>query len=218
MAKFQQGTTVEIPQYRVLMAELEKITKDKAIIGRKMAVAMRFATKPSYDALLSNVRKIGKKTGNLLRAVSIKVKSYSKTGNAVSIIGFTRPGSDAKSSQKTKSKGRDKAYHQGFLEFGTKPRRTKTASIASSYGRAAFGMSNVGGSVKTQGFPSSFFKRAPKGQTVNLGSMPIGGRGGVPPVKNAFDKTKGQINQRLIDRTAKVIEATYKALEKAKSK
>lgn len=218
MASVQEGTGIEIPQYRVLLAELEKITTDKKIIAQKMAVGMRYAAKPSYDALLSNVRRLGKKTGNLLRAVTIKVKSYSKTGNAVALVGYTRPGSDSKSSQKTKSKGRDKAYHAHLVEFGTKPRRTKTSSIASSYGRAAFGMATFGGSVKTQGFPSSFFKRAPQGQTVNLGAMPAGGRSGTPPVKDAFDKTKGQINQRLIDRTQKVIDSVYKALAKAKSK
>jgi len=39
-----------------------------------------------------------------------------------------------------------------------------------------------------------------------------------PPLKDAFGKTKGQINGRLIERTEKVIASLMKALKKAESK
>jgi len=214
MAKFTEGTTVELPNYRILMSELEKLTTDKKLIARKMGTAMRYATKPSYQAFVGNLSKVGEKTGNLKRAAQIKVKSYSQSGNAVALVGYVRPGSDA---SKKKGKGRDRAYHQGFLEFGTKERHIK-GPIASSYRSGIFSIAKAGGSLKTTNYPRSFFKRGPATQALSVGRMPVGGRFGRPPLKDAFDKTKGQINQRLGDRTQKVVDSLLKSLKKAESK
>jgi hypothetical protein len=212
MPKYAEGTVVEMPQYQVLLRELQKRTKDTKLISKKMATAMRYVVKPSLQALEANVARIGEDTGNLKKAVAIKVKAYAKSGNAVALVGFIRPGS---SSNKTKGKGKDRAYHQGFLEFGTKQRFVK-GDIASSYiKKGVFAIAKAGGSLKTSGYPKSFFKRGKKGQALSTGAMPIGGRSGRPPVSDAFNKTKGQLNQRLIDRTQKTIDSLDKALKKA---
>ena len=208
-------TKVEIPHYKVLLRELEGITENKKLIGRAMAQAMQYAAKPTKDALVSNVGRVGVKSGNLKRAVAIKAKSYSQSGNAIALVGYIVPGS---SSQKTKGKGKDRAYHQGFIEFGTKQRMVK-GGIASSYSKGVFAIASMpGGGLKTTGYPKSFFKKGKPGQPLTTGSMPVGGRSGRPPLKDAFGKTKGQINGRLIERTEKVIASLMKALKKAESK
>jgi hypothetical protein len=214
MARFAKGASVELPQYRVLMQELQKITKDKKLIARRMASAVRYAAKPSHEALLANVSRVGEKTGNLKRAVYLKVKSYSKSGNAAALVGYIRAGSD---SEKNKGKGRDKAYHQGFLEFGTKERFVK-GPIASSFRKGAFMIFTIGKSLQTGNYPKTFFKRGKKDQPLSTGKMRVGGISGKPPIKNAFETTKSQINTRLVERTKKVIDSLMKAVKKAESK
>jgi len=103
-------TKVEIPHYKVLLRELENITENKKLIARAMSQAMRYAAKPTYSALVSNVSRVGEKTGNLKRAVAIKAKSYSQSGNAVALVGYIVPGS---SSQKTKGKGKGQGIPPG---------------------------------------------------------------------------------------------------------
>ena len=91
--------------------------------------------------------------------------------------------------------------------------------IASSYSKGVFAIASMpGGGLKTTGYPKSFFKKGMPGQPLTTGSMPVGGRSGRPPLKDAFGKTKGQINRRLIERTEKVIASLMKALKKAESK
>ena len=207
-------TSIELPEYKNLLRELKKITDDTRLISSKMRTAMRFAARPTYLALEQNVSEIGTKTGNLKRAVAIKAKGYPKTGNAVALVGFIRSGGGTKSERKA---GKTNAYHQHFLEFGTKARYTKRGDIASSYTSFKFKMSKRNGFWQTQGYPSTFFKRAKAGRGVQLGRMPIGGRSGKPPLKDAFERTKGQIRTRLLNKMPKVIQSIYKALEKAKA-
>ena len=207
-------TSIELPEYKNLLRELKKITTDTKLISSKMRTALRFAAKPTYVALQQNVGDLGIKTGNLRRAVTLKAKAYPKSGNAVALVGFIRAG---KGTQDERKAGKTNAYHQHLVEFGTKPRFTKRGSIASSYGFIKFSMSKRNGHLHTQGYPSTFFKRAKSTFSVQLGRMPVGGRMGKPPLKDAFERTKGQIRARLLNKTPKVIKSIYKALEKAKA-
>lgn len=210
-----QTTVVEIPHYRVLMAELEEITTNKKLIAQAMGPTVRYATKPTYDALRSNVSKVGKVTGNLRAAVAIKVKTYSKTGNAVGMTGFIRAGTGT---DKQKKKGKSNAYHQHLVEFGTTERFVK-GNIASAWKNIDFTVyRGGGGKTYTSGFPRTFFKKGKPGSPLSVGRMPVGGRSGKPPLKDAFEKTKGQINTRLIQQTDKTIERLMKKLKKAESK
>ena len=63
-------------------------------------------------------------TGNLKRAVTSKVVKYKQSGVAVGIVGYTRAGQGGSSSAAGGSvrSGRDRAFHQWLLEFGTKRR------------------------------------------------------------------------------------------------
>lgn len=63
-------------------------------------------------------------TGNLKRAVKSKVVRYYASGVAVGIVGYNRAGSGkSESAQGGKvRKGKDRAFHQWWLEFGVKER------------------------------------------------------------------------------------------------
>ena len=157
-------------------------------IGAKyLGSALRKAAEPTYAALKAEVKKRGRVTGNLLRSVKIKVKKYSRTGNAVALIGFG-----------IESRG------GGLIEFGTKDRKTKSA-FASSFrsktaGRSGFAIVQnktnalfVKPSLKPA-YPKSFFKRAAAGQVVNLGSTPA-----YHPIKNAWNNSKSQVEALLVE-------------------
>jgi hypothetical protein len=64
-------------------------------------------------------------TGNLKRAVNYKIVKYKQTGVAVGLIGYNRAGAAGGSSAAggTVLAGPDRAFHQWWLEFGTKQRR-----------------------------------------------------------------------------------------------
>lgn len=130
MAKYRQGTEVKIEQYREVQRALQNITDDKKLIAHKMAVVMRDATKPTYAALMRYVSGIPQTTGNLRKAVldgaGHKVKRYYKTGNAVALVGYFKEYKNPK--KKPDGKGRDRAYHQHLVEYGTKNRKTKTGA------------------------------------------------------------------------------------------
>lgn len=125
MARFRKGTEVSIEQYGVLMRELKKITSDKKIISQKMAVAMRFAIKPTFEMFKRYVEGIPKKTGNLASAAASKVKRYNQSGNVVALVGYFK---ERRGKKKPDKKGRDRAYHQHLVEYGTKMRKTKSGA------------------------------------------------------------------------------------------
>ena len=63
-------------------------------------------------------------TGNLKRAVNMKIVKYKNSGVAVGLIGYNRAGVGKSSSAAggTVQTGPDRAFHQWWLEFGTKQR------------------------------------------------------------------------------------------------
>lgn len=69
-------------------------------------------------------------TGNLKRAVTSKVVKYAQSGVAVGIVGYTRAGESGSASAAGGSVrvGKDRAFHQWLLEFGTKRRVLTTIS------------------------------------------------------------------------------------------
>jgi hypothetical protein len=69
-------------------------------------------------------------TGNLKRAVAYKTKAYPKNGGAVGLIGYNRTGRADSSSAAggAVQAGPDRAFHQWWLEYGTKPREIATFS------------------------------------------------------------------------------------------
>lgn len=131
---YVEGTEVSIPQYAELQKELAKITSNKRLIAQATAGVMRFAVKPTHKSLENIVSAIPRKTGNLRAAVALKVKSYKNSGNAVAMVGFVK---ERRGNKKPDQKGRDRAYHQHLIEYGTKNRKTRKG--------ANRGISPVGG-------------------------------------------------------------------------
>lgn len=176
------------------------------ISAKYLGSALRKASAPAEKALRANVAELGKVTGNLRRAIGVKVKRYTRTGNAVALIGFaavpgkkTPPGGDAKS-----------AFHAGLIEFGTKERTAK-GNIASSFRsnsarRAGFKIIQQprakGGrqrrmfkpAVTKPKYPVAFFARAAKGDTVKLGRTRA-----YAPIKRAWQQTQSQCQSLLAD-------------------
>jgi HK97 gp10 family phage protein len=182
--------SMEFPELTHLRDELKKLPTN--IAAKHLGASLRKAMAPGVTALKRNTPK--GPTGNLRKSVKLKIKPYFKDGNAVGIVGYEI------------GKG-SKGYHQGFLEFGTKERRTKKR-FASSWKRSLLNNTgslagfqilnpkrgrNAGKLVTNPKPPKAFFKSAKAGQQVDLGRMPVGGRTGVPPVKTSFTQSRAQM-------------------------
>lgn len=195
-----RGTGVVFPELKQIQGMLRDYPR--SIRRKYMKAAFNATAKVGMDKL----RQITPRgpTGNLKKAVVRKATpNYGLAGYAAG----GRKGQEDK-----------KGYHQGFLEFGTKERRTK-GRIASTFGSKAAGRGgrmtiktpsrgkNAGrlttGSPK---YPKSFFKSAKAGQTVSLKKMPVGGRTGRPPVRSAFESSRSQITSVLKKQMATVLE------------
>lgn len=190
---------VEFPD----LAELRNAFRQmpQALARKHLGAAIRRSLKPGMDALKGNVRR--GPTGNLKRAIASKVKTY-RSGNAVGLVGFVAAGSGKATSAAggTVQKGKDRAFHAGFLEFGTKERFIQTEStrggafIASSFNRLGpFSIRKVSKRQRATGvvpvktappYPRAFFKKGAKGVALSVGEMSIGGSLGKPPIKSAY--------------------------------
>ena len=194
-----------------------------SIAAKHIGAAIGRSLKPGLAALRRKVTR--GPTGNLSRAISSKVKRY-VSGNAVGLVGFVAAGSG-----KTKSagggkvqKGKDRAYHAGFLEFGTKERFIKSssrsggASIASSFRTLGpFKVAKIAKRGKFAGvvrvnttpkYPKAFFKKGARGQLLSVREMPVGGKKGEPPVRSAYNQSLSAMRSQL---TVEMTKALLKA-------
>lgn len=177
----------------------------KGLRARTMAAACRRALQPGIAALKKHSPK--GPTGNLQRAVAIKSVTYNATGTGVAVVGYTKAGSGkSKAVQGGKvRRGKDRAFHQFWIEFGTKERRIKVPStsgrfIASSYATLGpfriFQKSLVKGGRKvvqsSPKYPKAFFRAAPAGQPLVL--APVTSQA---PVARTWDEVRPQASGRL---------------------
>ena len=205
--------SMEFPELTQLREQFKELPKN--IAAKHLGAALRKAMAPGQAALRKNTPK--GPTGNLRKSIKTKVKVYAKDGNAVGIVGYAI------------GKG-SLGYHQGFLEFGTKERKTKgrfasswkSSSLNNSqYVRGGFTIlnptrgRNAGKLVTKPRPPKAFFKSAKANQVVSLGKMPIGGRTGVPPVKTAFNQAQPAMRSLLQQELATRLE---KALNEVKGR
>lgn len=113
--------TIDQQELRNMQEDLARLfpTNDRA---RILGTIMRKAIKPALDKL-REVTPVGP-TGNLALAASSKVVTYSRDGVAVGLIGYQRAGREPSVSAGGGSvrRGRDRAFHQWWLEQGTQPR------------------------------------------------------------------------------------------------
>lgn len=211
------GTKVDFPEVAKLRAELRNLPRN--IAAKHLGAAMRKASKPAQAALRAEVRQNQRgPTGNLLRSVATVVKTYKKDGNAVAIVGFTKAGSGKTTpTGGSVSKGKDRAFHAPFLEFGTKERTTKKGSIASSYRKlgqfiikpiAKRGkFAGVARVQTTPKYPKAFFKRAPAGEKVKLGRTLA-----EEPLRTSYEKSKGSVRSALREGVSTAVEKANKDL------
>jgi hypothetical protein len=216
--------------------ELEAIKAQFRSLPNKLSAkyigsALRRTLAPAEAKLKGNVAKLNRVSGNLKRAIATKVKRYPKTGNAVALVGFVAAGS-GKSAQfrgGTVRTGKDRAFHAGFLEFGTKERQIKSssrragASVASSFKtRGAFKIAKTATRGPSAGFvrvsttpkyPKAFFKKGARGEILKTGQTSIGGpKLGVPPIKDAYKRSLPQMRQLLASEMAKSLLNAIKEL------
>lgn len=157
--------TGEILQLRELQQALGKLfsASDKA---RILEAALKKAIEPTYQRLLQTTP-VGP-TGNLKRAVTKKVKVYTKNGAAVGLVGFRRSGlQDSTSAQGgTVRAGPDRGFHQWWLEEGTKERYVKGPTPAKKYTRPGF---------NRRAFQRRGYTMTRKGKTFDVQPHTIGG-------------------------------------------
>lgn len=209
MAK-QKDSTLAVDMYfpdmAELRAELKKLPTNLA--AKHFGAAMRKAIQPGLRQLRQNTPK--GPTGNLRKSIKAKVKTYPRTGAAVGLVGYSWGGNSP-------------GYHQGFIEFGTKERKTKGRFASTFRSKTAQRAGpfkiinnrrgrNAGKTVTNPKSPKAFFKSAKAGETVNLGKMPIGGRTGVAPVKTAFAQAKPEMEATLRMQLAARIEKAWMEL------
>lgn len=116
------GVKVAYPELKDIALELQQF--GPAITKKYLRSALNKAAPPALSALRSNTPK--GPTGNLRRAITHKAVVYDETGNGVLLVGYARAGrGESQSAGGKVRKGKDRAFHAGWLEFGTAQRETK---------------------------------------------------------------------------------------------
>jgi hypothetical protein len=180
-----------------------------------LRAALNKAIQPAFAAL-GNVTPVGP-TRNLYRARNKKVVIYAKDRVGVGLVGYNQSGkAESRSAQGGKVRaGRDRAYHQWWIENGTKARQiTKLANtpyqrrsknglvhwvsgqngyIASSFnGLGEFRIRQRGGSFTTRpAYPKAFFMK--RSQPFEIRKTPAGGVANQPPVRTAWERSQSQV-------------------------
>jgi len=116
------GMTFEFPDLPALAEQFRQLPKSLAAAA--IGSGVKRAMKPALEQLKRGTP-VGP-TGNLRRGVSLKAKRYPKTGAAVAIVGYRKPGSAKlpKEGTKRRNKAADKTQHQFLVEYGSKQRFT----------------------------------------------------------------------------------------------
>jgi hypothetical protein len=228
--------------------ELEKLrTALGNVFGKKeMAAVLSQSLERAIEPAYLRLREITPRgpTGNLLRAVNRKVKAYPRDGNAVGLIGYNRSGKgDADSAQGgTVQVGPDRAFHQWWLEYGTKPRmvakfsnkpyqrKSKLGNIHWVSGQNAFIASSFNklGPFKIQRnksraseefktdppYQKAFFKKS--ASPIRIPAMRPGGLGGRPPVRVAWEQSQSQVASILEQELGNVLNQAVQKLPVSK--
>lgn len=193
--------SIEMPELEEIKAAFKALPAN--IAAKHLAAGLGRAIDPAVPVLKSLTPR--GPTGNLRRAIKKKTKKYSagpnsrnparSPGSGVALVGYVAPPKGKKPKNNT-----ELGYHGGFLEFGTKDRKTK-GRIASSF--SAVGKIKVAYSKRAKQYktnpkpPKGFVKAVPKGEVVDLGRFPIGGKSGMPPIKTAFGRMKATISGKM---------------------
>lgn len=119
--------SIEASDLRALRDALGKVLppEEKAAL---LEAALKKAITPAYQRLVQ-LTPVGP-TGNLKRAAGTRTRAYTRSGNAVGLVGYRRAGSRASRSAAggRVRLGADRAFHQWWLEEGTDDRVVSTFS------------------------------------------------------------------------------------------
>lgn len=201
---------IEGPDLFRLRQEFKRLPKN--IAARVIGAALKRAAKPGENALKQITPK--GPTGNLARAIKTVVKRYPRDGAAAAVVGFVKAGTGKSKSAGggTVKKGADRAFHQFWLEFGTKDRYT-IGNIASSYKRLGpFVFKNAkqgrnAGKMRTSpAYPKAFFKKS-------KGPVYLRSTGAQHLVRTAFHMSRGQIESNLRSEMQKALENGTRIME-----
>lgn len=221
--------------------ELEKLQQGlRNVFGNaEMAAVLKDVLEKAIWPAFLRLREITPRgpTGNLLRAVNHKAKAYPRNGTAVGLIGYNRSGTaDASSAQGgTVQAGPDRAFHQWWIEFGTKPRMVSKFSnkpyqrksklgnvhwvsgqnsyIASSYNRLGpfkIIQKKQGEFATDPQYPKAFFKKS--SQPIRLPAVQPGGVAGLPPVRTAWNQSENQVAFILQQELGNLLDKAVKAI------
>jgi hypothetical protein len=118
--------TLEFPDFPGLAEQFRQLPKSLA--SAAIGAGVKRALKPAQDELKRQTP-VGP-TGNLKRGIATKAKRYPKTGSAVAIVGYRKSGTGRppKEGTKRRNKASDKTQHQFLVEYGSKPRVTKSGA------------------------------------------------------------------------------------------
>lgn len=209
----------EITQLRDALGKLF----DNKGLSRILQDALKKSIKPA-ERRLKEITPIGP-TSNLRRAIATKTKAYERDGTAAGLVGYTqstKEPSTAVAGAGSVRRGKNRGFHQWWLEFGTKERIVTKLSnrpygrrghLRRVPGRAAVevrphivkagqnaviasSFSKRGAVFNSDGSqtPYGFFKKGKKGESfVSVGSTPAGGQQRLPPVRTAMQQTQPEI-------------------------
>ena len=198
----------------------------RAGLAATLEAALEKAIWPAY-LRLREVTPVGP-TGNLKRAAHYKTVKYPKDGAAVGLIGYRQSQKERGTATAGSVRiGKERGFHQWWLEFGTKDRvvtklsdkpyqrkshtrRMKSGKVATVSAHQVKGQGAViASSLAARGpfdinadgsksQPYAFFMKGKKGQgAIRLPGVRPGGVAGRPPVQTAFEQTKNQVAEIL---------------------
>ena len=207
---------------------------------------LRAVKKAGYwgqSALERQVAKLGKKTGNLARAVAMKTKVYTRNRQNVpvpiAVIGYRRSGTgDTKKSGGSIQLGNDRAFHSHLVEFGTKRRfpgkskKLKSARVSVNGRRQTLVVRKKEVAdpnkwhVMSSYTSSGPFKVLPKGGTEPRypfafiakvdASKGLGAMPAYHPVQKAFDASRGTMESVLLAQMRIGVKKAAEDLKKGK--
>jgi hypothetical protein len=198
----------------------------RAELAATLEAALEKAIWPAY-LRLREVTPVGP-TGNLKRAAHYKTVKYPKDGAAVGLIGYRQSQKERGTATAGSVRiGKERGFHQWWLEFGTKERevtklsdkpyqrkshtrRMKSGKVATVSAHQVKGQGAViASSLAARGpfdiypdgsksQPYAFFMKGKKGQgAIRLPGVRPGGVAGRPPVQTAYEQTKNQVAEIL---------------------
>ena len=233
-------------------ANFENLNELRTALGnvfskKDMAAVLQQALDVAIEPAYLRLREITPRgpTGNLLRAAARKTKAYPRDGNAIGLIGYNRSGTAGSDSAQggTVQTGPDRAFHQWWLEYGTKPRlvskfankpyerRSKLGTVHIVRGQNAFIASSykklgpfkvIRGRDRRQDdfetdppYQKAFFKKS--SSPIRIPAMRLGGINGQPPVRTAFEQSQKNVEFLLEQELGSVLNRAVQTLPVEKS-